>query len=167
MRDVRSACHSFQRSRSVEIAARQPCRARASRQRPERPAQGCHEQCSPIAYARGSLEAPCLACGSLHSSHDPVSFRVSGLRLEPASSSSLPAGSVSWYREAMAKAARDATKPRKPRPLGTGEPVMVRLQPYLAVPLDDWRRQQVDLPSRAEAIRRLVERGLRRGKVQG
>jgi len=26
--------------------------------------------------------------------------------------------------------------------------------------IDDWRRQQVDLPSRAEAIRRLVEIGL-------
>lgn len=26
--------------------------------------------------------------------------------------------------------------------------------------IDDWRRQQPDLPSRAEAIRRLVERGL-------
>jgi hypothetical protein len=26
--------------------------------------------------------------------------------------------------------------------------------------LDDWRRQQPDIPSRAEAIRRLVEKGL-------
>ena len=26
--------------------------------------------------------------------------------------------------------------------------------------IDDWRRQQADLPSRAEAIRRLVEKGL-------
>ncbi|WP_200340639.1 ribbon-helix-helix protein, CopG family [Rhodovibrio sodomensis] len=26
--------------------------------------------------------------------------------------------------------------------------------------LDEWRRQQPDLPSRAEAIRRLIERGL-------
>ena len=37
---------------------------------------------------------------------------------------------------------------------------MVRLQPDLAAPLDAWRRKQADLPSRAEAIRRLVERGL-------
>ena len=28
--------------------------------------------------------------------------------------------------------------------------------------IDDWRRQQVDLPSRAEAIRRLVALGLKR-----
>ena len=27
--------------------------------------------------------------------------------------------------------------------------------------IDDWRRQQPDLPSRAEAIRRLVEKALR------
>lgn len=26
--------------------------------------------------------------------------------------------------------------------------------------LDDWRRKQADLPSRAEAVRRLVERGI-------
>jgi hypothetical protein len=38
---------------------------------------------------------------------------------------------------------------------------MVRLQPELAAPLDGWRRKQADLPSRAEAIRRLVELGLK------
>jgi hypothetical protein len=30
--------------------------------------------------------------------------------------------------------------------------------------LDEWRRKQPDLPSRAEAIRRLVERGLKAKK---
>lgn len=30
--------------------------------------------------------------------------------------------------------------------------------------IDGWRRKQPDLPSRAEAIRRLVEEALRRGK---
>jgi len=29
--------------------------------------------------------------------------------------------------------------------------------------LDDWRRKQPDLPSSAEAIRRLVELGLKKG----
>ena len=29
------------------------------------------------------------------------------------------------------------------------------------VPIDEWRRQQTDLPSRTEAIRRLVELGLK------
>ena len=67
----------------------------------------------------------------------------------------------------MAKSTRDTTKPHKPRPKGAVEPVMVRLQPELAAPLDDWRRQQQDLPSRAEAIRRLVEIGLKaKGKAR-
>jgi len=44
---------------------------------------------------------------------------------------------------------------------------MVRLQPELAGPLDGWRRKQSDLPSRAEAIRRLIELGLKaKGKAQ-
>lgn len=34
------------------------------------------------------------------------------------------------------------------------------------VGLDDWRRQQPDLPPRAEAIRRLVDIGLKGGEVQ-
>ena len=38
---------------------------------------------------------------------------------------------------------------------------MVRVQPDMAKQLDDWRRQQNDLPGRPEAIRRLVELGLR------
>ena len=41
---------------------------------------------------------------------------------------------------------------------------MVRLQPELAGSLDNWRREQSDLPSRAEAIRRLVELGLAKAK---
>lgn len=60
----------------------------------------------------------------------------------------------------MAKSTRDITK-SKPRAKGTGEPVLVRLQPELMGLIDDWRRQQADLPSRAEAIRRLVELGLK------
>jgi hypothetical protein len=39
-----------------------------------------------------------------------------------------------------------------------GKPVMVRVQPQQ---LDDWRRRQDDLPGRPEAIRRLVELGLK------
>jgi hypothetical protein len=38
---------------------------------------------------------------------------------------------------------------------------MVRVQPDMAKQLDDWRRNQNDLPSRPEAIRRLVELGLK------
>jgi hypothetical protein len=44
---------------------------------------------------------------------------------------------------------------------------MVRLQPELATPLDDWRRNQADLPTRAEAIRRLLEEALKaKGKAR-
>jgi hypothetical protein len=60
----------------------------------------------------------------------------------------------------MVKSTRDTTKPRK-RPAVTGDPVMVRVQPDMAKQLDDWRRKQDDLPGRPEAIRRLVELGLK------
>jgi len=33
----------------------------------------------------------------------------------------------------------------------------IRLQPGLSIKIDGWRRQQPDLPSRAEAARRLIE----------
>jgi len=36
----------------------------------------------------------------------------------------------------------------------------IRLQSELSVKIDGWRRQQPDLPSRAEAARRLIELGL-------
>lgn len=36
----------------------------------------------------------------------------------------------------------------------------IRLPPELGDAIDDWRRQQPDLPSRAEAARRLIELGL-------
>lgn len=60
----------------------------------------------------------------------------------------------------MAKSACDTTKPRN-RAAATGDPVMVRVQPDMAKALDDWRRKQDDLPGRPEAIRRLVEIGLK------
>ncbi len=61
----------------------------------------------------------------------------------------------------MAKSIHDTMKPRNQRPATPGEPVMVRIQPDMAKALDDWRRQQDDLPGRPEAIRRLVEIGLK------
>jgi hypothetical protein len=61
----------------------------------------------------------------------------------------------------MVKSTGDTTKPRRARPAVTGEPVMVRVQPEMAKELDDWRRKQDDLPGRPEAIRRLVELGLK------
>ncbi|WP_256807781.1 hypothetical protein [Bradyrhizobium sp. Bra64] len=61
----------------------------------------------------------------------------------------------------MSKASREITKSPKRRAEATGEPVLVRLQPDMAKKIDDFRRQQEDLPGRPEAIRRLVELGLK------
>jgi len=41
---------------------------------------------------------------------------------------------------------------------------MVRIQPDMAKELDDWSRRQEDLHGRPEAIRRLVEIGLKAKK---
>ena len=62
----------------------------------------------------------------------------------------------------MTKATRDTTTPQRQRPTVSGDPVTVRVQPDMAKQLDDWRRKQDDLPGRPEAIRRLVELGLKR-----
>jgi hypothetical protein len=62
----------------------------------------------------------------------------------------------------MAKTISEAANSRKKRPGQTGEMVSTRLQPELLTRLDDWRREQPDLPSRPEALRRLAEKGLDR-----
>ncbi len=50
-----------------------------------------------------------------------------------------------------------------PLPKG-GEKVSVRIQPELAARLDMWIADRLDTPSRAEAIRRLIEIGLSDGR---
>jgi hypothetical protein len=62
----------------------------------------------------------------------------------------------------MAKALHVNVKAPKKRPEVTGDLVGVRIQPEMAKELDDWRRKQADLPNRPEAIRRLVELGLKK-----
>ncbi|WP_146159784.1 hypothetical protein [Bradyrhizobium sp. MOS002] len=64
----------------------------------------------------------------------------------------------------MAKTSRDNMKTPKKRPEQTGDLVGVRVQKDLGVKIDDWRRHQEDLPGRPEAIRRLVEIGLKAKK---
>jgi hypothetical protein len=54
-----------------------------------------------------------------------------------------------------------AKKRRGPAPTGKGVQVVVRLQPDPLGAIDDWAGNQKDQPTRAEAIRRLVELGLR------
>ncbi|OAF06679.1 hypothetical protein AYJ54_19345 [Bradyrhizobium centrolobii] len=61
----------------------------------------------------------------------------------------------------MIKATHVNTKARKTRATETGDLVGVRIQNDLAKQIDDWRRQENDLPGRPEAIRRLVEIGLK------
>ena len=61
----------------------------------------------------------------------------------------------------MSKSISDNMKTRKKRALVTGELVGVRIQPEMAKQLDDWRRNQEDVPTRPEAIRRLVGLGLK------
>ena len=51
-------------------------------------------------------------------------------------------------------------KSNKGRPLVDSEATTVRMERAMILALDNWRRQQTDLPGRPEAIRRLVEAGL-------
>lgn len=60
----------------------------------------------------------------------------------------------------MAKSTTDITKLANKRPGQPGIFVGVRLQTGPLAKLDNWRRQQTDLPGRPEAIRRLVETAL-------
>jgi hypothetical protein len=54
-----------------------------------------------------------------------------------------------------------AKKRRGPAPTGKGVQVVVRLQPDPLAALDKWAAKQSDQPTRAEAIRRLIEIGLK------
>ena len=42
----------------------------------------------------------------------------------------------------------------------------LRLPPGLGQEIDEWRRSQPDLPSRAEAARRLIELGLENSRLR-
>ncbi|MBY0382783.1 MAG: hypothetical protein K2W78_12800 [Xanthobacteraceae bacterium] len=52
-------------------------------------------------------------------------------------------------------------KKRGPAPTGKGEPQLVRMHDEQLAKVDLWREKQEDEPSRPEAIRRLVDLGLR------
>jgi hypothetical protein len=66
----------------------------------------------------------------------------------------------------MAKSIGDIPKKRRGRPQtgGRREGVMVRLEPAQFEALDAWSAEQKPEPSRPEAIRRLVELGLKAKK---
>jgi hypothetical protein len=52
-------------------------------------------------------------------------------------------------------------KKRGRPPTGTGKTVGVRVRPELSAEIEGWRAQQRPIPSQPEAIRRLVELGLK------
>jgi len=72
----------------------------------------------------------------------------------------LPSGLLSCYHEHMSDTSGVNTKTRKRRATQTGALIGVRMQPEPLALLDGWRRKQPDLPSRAEAIRRLLTSAL-------
>mgnify|MGYP001555010134 CR=1 FL=1 len=62
----------------------------------------------------------------------------------------------------MASSRINASKKRRGRPAtGQGTQVVVRMQPAALAKLDAWAAKQDGEPSRPEAIRRLVEKGLK------
>jgi hypothetical protein len=54
-----------------------------------------------------------------------------------------------------------AKKSSRGRPTVDTEAVNVRMERSAISAVDDWRRSQPDVPTRPEAIRRLIEAGLR------
>ena len=58
----------------------------------------------------------------------------------------------------------DIKKSKRGRPPVESEAVTVRMAATALQNIDDWRRHQADLPGRPEAIRRLVEIGLKAKK---
>jgi hypothetical protein len=64
----------------------------------------------------------------------------------------------------MSKSIRGTKKARgRPKTTGSGDQIGMRWQSPVLQAIDAWRYAQVDKPSRAEAIRRLVQLGLGSG----
>ena len=84
-------------------------------------------------------------------------------RLEPGVKLELPSGSILGYPIFMRKSIRDIPKKRRGRPStgGRRDGVLVRFEADQFEALDAWIAKEADLPSRPEAIRRLVELGLK------
>lgn len=53
----------------------------------------------------------------------------------------------------------NATRPKR-RAATTGILVGTRFQANLLEAIDNWRKEQIDLPTRPEAVRRLIELGM-------
>ncbi len=93
-----------------------------------------------------------------------MGFLVLWLGLEPGRKLLLPLGLLLGYPVFMAESIKDTPKKRGPGRPPTGgrrEGVMVRLEPAQFETLDDWIKKHAPDLSRPEAIRRLVELGLK------
>jgi hypothetical protein len=79
-----------------------------------------------------------------------------------------PAPAYIVISECMAKSVRDSTKSNpkmgRPKTTGPGEPQVVRMHDEQLEAIDDWIEAQGEKISRPEAIRRLVELGLKAKK---
>lgn len=74
----------------------------------------------------------------------------------------LPLGPIFWYQLIMKRSIKKDTKKSRGRPAtGVGIQIGTRWPPAIVRLVDDWRRDQQDLPGRPEAVRRLVEFGLK------
>lgn len=98
-----------------------------------------------------------------HTAHRQRWAEVQGTRL-PRITDQLPGGYIeasdtpqSWYRVNV----KTSTQPvQKRRPTTAGTLVGTRFQIDLLAAIDEWRKAQPDLPTRPEAVRRLVEIGM-------
>ncbi len=65
----------------------------------------------------------------------------------------------------MAKSNKVIPKKKRGRPATGKDPITaLRLPPVLLAAVETWAERQDDEPNRSEAIRRLVELGLKKGK---
>jgi hypothetical protein len=71
-----------------------------------------------------------------------------------------------WRYKIIMSTTDSAKKSRKGRPNVDSEAINVRIERAQLGNLDDWRRAQPDLPTRPEAIRRLIELGLEAATVE-
>ncbi len=78
-----------------------------------------------------------------------------------AEGSQLPLGLLLWYHGFMKKKTLVSKKRRGPVPTGVGKPQVVRMHDQQIATIDSWIAMQDDGLSRPEAIRRLVEIGLK------
>jgi hypothetical protein len=65
------------------------------------------------------------------------------------------------YHKIMTLQDKKIAKKRGRPAIGTGRTVGVRVRPELSTQIESWRAQQRPIPSEPEAIRRLVEIGLK------